>query len=146
MFLNITRANARIAELESELAASRELVEAAAANETAVAELTEKLATAEASVNELTGQLATLGADNAELASRLEDREARVATLEGEAQSAESRAADIVTEIGIEAAALPAGDEPAEISADQIRADFAAMPRGPERTQYFQKHRKALLG
>jgi DNA anti-recombination protein RmuC len=103
-----------------------------------------ELESANAELIEQNEQLATsLSAQ----ANDISERDARIAELEANDQSATEQAAEIVAELGVPAEELPA--EEAEASApspEQIQAEFAKMQPGKDRSEFFQKHRKALLG
>jgi hypothetical protein len=111
-----------------------EVTEARAVAEKAVAEKLEL----DGKVAELTASVATLSAEKAELV-------AKVAALEAASVSASEEAAKIAASVGVE----PVESAPAVApvaTADDIRAQFLAMPFGVERTAFFNKNKKAILG
>jgi chromosome segregation ATPase len=145
MFLNLSRANARITELEAELANSAELVASAKAlaeqNESLLAEVS----TLRDDFNQAQAENEQLAADATASSSLIESLTEQVTTLEADAKSAAERAAEIAASQGIEVDQLPSTEaQPLDPAA--VAAQFRDMPTGPERTAFFQQHRKALLG
>lgn len=93
----------------------------------------------DARINELSAAL--------EAADKLvSDLSQKVAALEGSAITASAEAAKIAASVGVEPVEQTPADKPTVKTADDIRAEFLAMPFGKERTAFFNKHRKDILG
>ena len=70
---------------------------------------------------------------------------AKVAALEASAISASAEAAKIAASVGVEPVEQTPADAPVK-TADDIRAEFLAMPFGKARTAFFNQHRATILG
>jgi len=70
----------------------------------------------------------------------------KVAALESSAITASAEAAKIAASVGVEPVEQSPADAPVAKTDDDIRAEFLAMPFGKERTAFFNKNRKAILG
>lgn len=70
---------------------------------------------------------------------------AKVAALEGSAITASAEAAKIAASVGVEPVEQSPADKPVAKTADDLKAEFLAMPFGKERTAFFNKHRAAIL-
>ena len=111
-------------------------------------EVTEARAVAEKAVAEkleLDGKVAELSASIVTLSAEKADLLAKVEALESSAVSASEEAAKIAASVGV----VPVESAPAAPVAatdDDLRAAFLAMPFGVERTAFFNKNKKAILG
>lgn len=91
----------------------------------------------DARINELSAAL--------EAADKLvSDLSQKVAALEGNAITASAEAAKIAASVGVEPVEQTPADKPVA-TADDIKAQFLAMPFGKERTAFFNKHRSVIL-
>lgn len=129
-----TEAVALVAERDDLRAAVEKLTVGSAAEAEA---LKVEAAAKDARINELTAAL--------EAADKLvSDLSQKVAALEGNAISASAEAAKIAASVGVEPVEQTPADKPA-VTADDIKAQFLAMPFGKERTAFFNKHRSVIL-
>lgn len=111
-------------------------------NETISAELDSakvELASKDSRIAELSAELEKLKAE----ASGLNEK---VAEQERNAITASAEAAKIVASVGVAAVEQSPADEAKPTSAEDIRAKFLSMPAGLERTAFFNKHQKVIIG
>lgn len=141
--MNLQEIAAKLTGLENKFASLTEQRETAhAAAEDLRAELTDALA----QIETLTAERDQAGVELAQANSDLTRATARVAELEAERQSAAEQAVDIVAGQGADPAPEAAEldpSQPAEKSADDLRAEMAALPIA-ERFAFYQKHRDKL--
>jgi hypothetical protein len=145
MFVNLKRANARIAELEEELQTSEEILGAAQVNEERILLFETEKAELETENKALKVASDLLEAEAKAAATVATEAEAQVEALKSEAQTAEAQAADLVASQGVESEDAPPAVEESAKSSDEIQTIFRSMSNGLERSAFYQKHRSALL-
>lgn len=151
MFLNLKKANARIAELEAELEASQGILAAAEENGAQLdqlqarnTELEEENAALITERDNLQASVDSAASNLTEATERAEAAEARVTELEAEATTAETQAADIVAASGIPAdQQIPDTDANASDPASVLK-QYQAISNPAERAKFRMENLKAL--
>jgi len=142
----------------------------AQAHDEQVAEFEAKLSTAESALQESTEKLVELQASkdsaeelNAELESKVAELENKIQVLTEEAEASDEAKAEVIEKLEVEAEETkekvdaraseilaeqghpaPVAIEENAVSADDIRAEFAKMQPGTERSAFFQAHKDVL--
>lgn len=109
--------------------------------------LTSKVASIEESTvlaaSEAASKVAALTTINESLNQKLSSAEEKILSLEQAQQSANQKALDIAAQVGVPAVAAEVKSSEPQ-TAEEIKAAFAQMKAGPERTAFFKQHRKIL--
>jgi hypothetical protein len=146
-FFSIVKANAEVARLETEVAQRDERLKAfELAEPENLKALQAELATSNAALEKATADLAAAN----ESLKAVADKDAEIAALKAAAveleKSVEARASEkalAITQAQGQTKPIPAAKD--ERTAEQLLADFRAMPDGKEKTEFQRKHAAKLL-
>jgi chromosome segregation ATPase len=128
----LTAAEARIAELESQLEGER----------TSITALNQRVTEAESARNEESALNGQLQGELKTLRQQHTDATAKIAKLEAEAKTAEAKAAEICASVGVEPLPVtPQGDRDASDLAEQLKAQKSPA----EQTAFWRKHKDRIL-
>lgn len=128
----LTAAEARIAELESQLQNERASITA----------LNQRVTEAETARNEESALNAQLQSELKSLRQQHQDATAKITKLEADAKSAEAKAAEICASVGVTPLPVtPQGDRNSEDLAEQLKAQKSPA----EQTAFWRKHKDRIL-
>lgn len=137
----LAAAEARIKDLETEVASSQDAVQ------TAVEANVDRLAELELAIEDRDNRLAEAFKASEVLANEVETLQSEVEALKAEAKSAEARALEIAASQGIPEAEVEVNaGTVAPQTREEIVAAFNAMKPGPDRSAFYQKNRNAIQG